>query len=58
MFQDRFSVHHQESSTVYTAIQTGYAACLLASITCMTYIYCCVYCTRPLMMVRKPARNM
>jgi len=25
---DRFSVHHQESSTVYTAI--GYADCLLA----------------------------
>jgi hypothetical protein len=30
---DRFSVHHQESSTVYTAIgicHTGYADCLLA----------------------------
>jgi len=29
---DRFSVHHQESSTVYTAIgicHTGYADCLL-----------------------------
>ena len=29
---DRFSVHHQESSTVYTAIdicRTGYADCLL-----------------------------
>ena len=33
MFSDRFSVHHQESSTVYTAISicyTGYADCLLA----------------------------
>jgi len=31
---DSFSVHHQESSTVYTAIDichTGYAECLLAS---------------------------
>jgi hypothetical protein len=31
---DRFSVHHQESSTVPTAIgicHTGYADCLLAS---------------------------
>jgi len=30
----RFSVHHQESSTVYTTIgfcHTGYADCLLAS---------------------------
>ena len=30
---DRFSVHHQESSTVYTKIDichTGYAECLLA----------------------------
>ena len=30
---DRFSVHHQESSTVHTAISvrhTGYADCLLA----------------------------
>jgi hypothetical protein len=30
---DMFSVHHQESSTVYTAIglcHTGYADCLLA----------------------------
>ena len=32
-------VHHQESSTVHTAIHTGYADCLLASSqqTCMTY---------------------
>jgi len=28
---DRFSVHHQKSSTVHTAIHTGYAYCLLAS---------------------------
>ena len=28
---DRFSVHHQECSTVHTAIHTGYADCLLAS---------------------------
>jgi len=30
---DRFTVHHQESSTVYTAVgicHTGYADCLLA----------------------------
>ena len=27
---DSFSVHHQESSTVHTAIHTGYADCLLA----------------------------
>jgi len=47
---DRFTVHHQESSTVYTAIgicHTGYADCLLAvSITCMTNTYSCVYSTR------------
>jgi hypothetical protein len=28
---DSFSVHHPESSTVHTAIHTGYADCLLAS---------------------------
>jgi len=28
---DSFCVHHQESSTVHTAIHTGYADCLLAS---------------------------
>ena len=27
---DSFSVHHQQSSTVHTAIHTGYADCLLA----------------------------
>ena len=34
---DRFTVHHQESSTVYTAIgvcHTGYADCLLARSGC------------------------
>ena len=31
MFLDRLSFHHQESSTVHTAIHTGYADCLLAS---------------------------
>jgi hypothetical protein len=41
---DSISVHHQQSSTVHTAIHTGYADCLLASgqavsTTCM---YCCV----------------
>ena len=41
---DRLTVHHQESSTMYTAIcHTGYADCLLArsgwNITCMTYTY-------------------
>jgi hypothetical protein len=28
---DSFSVHHQESSTVHTAIHTGYADCVLIS---------------------------
>ena len=70
---DRFTIHHQESSTVYTAIgigHTGYADCLLGgsgwnilislteSITCMTNTYCCVYSTRLLMMDSKPVRNM
>jgi len=31
IFSDSFSVHHQKSSTVHTAIHTGYADCLLAS---------------------------
>jgi len=50
---DRFSVHHQESSTVYTAIgicHTGYADC----ITRTTNTYCCVYITGLLMMDSKP----
>ena len=42
---ERFSVHHQESSTVYTA-------------TCMKYTCCCVYSTRFLMTDRKSVRNM
>jgi hypothetical protein len=62
---DKFSVHHQESSTVYTAID--YVILLASgirmeqqavSITCMTYTYWCVYSTRFLMMDRKPIRNM
>ena len=65
---DKFSVHHQESSTVYTAMdiyRTGYVDCLLAgarkqavSITCMTYTFCCVYNSRTLMMDRGTVRNM
>jgi len=68
MFQKGFSVHHQESSTEYTAIgicHTGYADCWnilipLASRqqTCMTYTYCCVYSTKLLMMDRKPVWSM
>jgi hypothetical protein len=65
----RSTVHHQESSTVHTAIgicHTGYADCLLCSVlisladstTCMTYTYCCVYSIRLLMMDNKPVRNM
>jgi len=58
---DSFSVHHQESSTVHTAIgvrHTGYADCWLASSQHMTYTYCCVYSTRLLMMDRETVRNM
>jgi uncharacterized protein YcfL len=65
---DRFSVHHQESSTVHTAIDMSYRVYWLlasgirmeqaASIPCMTYTYCCVYSARLLMMDRKPVRNM
>ena len=48
---DSFSVHHHESSTVYTAIHTGYADCLLASSRHNLYdIY--------LMMDRETVRNM
>ena len=57
---DSISVHHQESSTVHTAIgicHTGYADCLLTSITCVTYTYC-VYSARLLMMDRDTVRNM
>jgi len=40
-FSDRFSVHHRESSTVYTAIgicHTGFADCLLAGSGCSILI--------------------
>jgi len=58
---DSVFVHHQESSTVHTAVgigHTGYAefSCFLiplaSNITCMTYTYCCVYSARLLMMDR------
>ena len=69
---DTFTVHHQESSTLYTAIgicHTGYVDCLLArsgsilislavNITCTTNTYCCVYNTRLLLMDSKRVRNM
>ena len=60
---DRFSVHHQESSTVYTTIGiccTGYADCYLASSQHNLYdIYLLlVYSTILLMMDKKPVRNM
>jgi hypothetical protein len=44
---DSFSVHHQESSTVHTAIgicHTGYALCLLASSWHNLYVLLCVQC--------------
>ena len=69
---DRFTAHHQESSTVYTANgirHASYIDCLLArsgwilisladSITYMTNTYCYEYSTRLLMMGSKPVRNM
>jgi len=65
---DRFTVHHQESSTVCTTIgicHTSYVECLLARcrqqatyITSMTNTYFCVYSTRLLMMESKPVQNM
>jgi hypothetical protein len=58
---DRFSVHHQESSTLYTAIgicHTGYADCLLASKQHNLYdIRVCLLLCILLMMDRKPVRN-
>ena len=42
---DRFCVHHQESSTVYTATgicHTGYADCLVASSQHNLYVLLCV----------------
>ena len=47
---DRFSVNHQESSTVYTAIgicHTGYADCLLISSQHNLYVLLCVQCKTP-----------
>jgi len=58
---DSFSVHHQESSTVHTAIgicHTGYADCLLAGSGCSIqiplassqhnlYVLLCVQCCTP-----------
>jgi len=62
---DSISVHYQESSTVHTAMGIGHTDfddCLLAGsavrIICMTYTYCYVYGTRPLMMDRDTVRNM
>jgi len=56
---DRFTVHHQEFSSVYTTIgvcHTGYADCLLERSKWSRY--CCVYSTRLLMMDRQSVRNM
>ena len=60
---DSFSVHHQESSIVDTAmvyaIQVMDTACQQAvTITCMTCTYCCVYSARLVMMDREIVRNM
>ena len=47
---DNISVHHQKSSTVHTAIHTGYADCLLASSQhnlCYIYLLLCVQCYTP-----------
>ena len=44
---DSFSVHHQESSTVHTAIGIGYSDFLLASSQhnlCDIYLLLCVQC--------------
>jgi len=45
--------------TVISICHTGYAECLLASvsITCMTYTYYCVYSARFLMMDGETVRN-
>jgi len=51
---DRFTLHHQESSAVYTAksiCHRGYA------VFCMTNTYCCVHSTRLLMMESTLVRN-
>jgi len=44
LVSDSFSVHHQESSTVHTAIHTGYADCLLAGSQHNLYVLLCVQC--------------
>jgi len=47
---DNFSVHHQESSTVHTAIytcHTGYADCFLASSQHNLYVLLCEQCYTP-----------
>jgi hypothetical protein len=47
---DSFSVHHQESSTIHTAIgicHTGYADCLLVSSQHNLYVVLCVQCYTP-----------
>jgi len=60
LVSDSFSVHHQESSTVHTAIHTGYADCLLASSQHNLYdIYLfCVYSAGLLIMDRETVQNM
>ena len=50
MFRTGFSVHHQESSTVHTAIgicHTGYADCLLANSQQNLYVLLCVQYQTP-----------
>ena len=45
MFRRGFCVHHQESSTVYTAIcicHTGYADCLLTNSQHNLYVLLCI----------------
>ena len=56
---DSICVHHQESSTVLTAMIYVIQFMLRAvGITCMTYAYCCMYNTRVLMMDTVTVRNM
>ena len=56
---DGFSVHHQESGTVHTAIHTGYADCSLASSQQNLYdiYHCCMYSAILLMMDGETVRN-
>jgi len=52
---DRFSVHLQESSTLYIAIDIYHTEILkMGKNFGMTYTHCCVYSTRLLKMGRKP----